>query len=104
MVSTANNHFKEAMKIDDDVLRQGLVTIAVDMQMRVTRLRNRYQNELRRYYYVTPTSYLELLSIMKKLLSSRRAMVDGQIKRYSDGVNKITETEAQVEIMQKQLE
>lgn len=46
------------MKINDDVLRKGLVDIAVDMQMRVTSLRNRYEAELRRYYYVTPTSYL----------------------------------------------
>jgi dynein heavy chain len=50
--------------------------------MRVTKLRNRYEQELRRYYYVTPTSYLELLATMKKLLDSRKSMVDGQIKRY----------------------
>lgn len=31
-------------------------------------------------------------------------MVDGQIKRYESGINKITETEAQVEVMQKELE
>lgn len=31
-------------------------------------------------------------------------MVDGQIKRYETGINKIAETEAQVEVMQKQLE
>ena len=59
------------MKIEDEVLRKGLVDIAVDMQMRVIKLRNRYEQELRRYYYVTPTSYLELLSTIKKLLSNR---------------------------------
>jgi hypothetical protein len=31
------------MKITDDALRKGLVEISVDMQMRVTRLRNRYE-------------------------------------------------------------
>lgn len=41
------------------------------MQMRVTKLRNRYEAELRRYYYVTPTSYLELLSTLQKMLESR---------------------------------
>ena len=92
------------MKITDDELRAGLVKISVDMQMRVTKLRNRYEQELRRYYYVTPTSYLELLATMKKLLSSRKSMVDGQIKRYETGINKITETESQVEVMQKELE
>lgn len=103
-MSTANNHFKDAMKIEDEEIRKSLVEMSVDMQMRVTRLRNRYEHELRRYYYVTPTSYLELLSTMKKLLSSRKSLVDGQIKRYEGGINKIAETEAQVEIMQKELE
>lgn len=89
------------MKITDDELRKGLVEVSVDMQMRVTKLRNRYEAELRRYYYVTPTSYLELLATLKKLLSDRESMVKKQIKRYSDGCQKIEETEAQVAIMQK---
>ena len=92
------------MKITDEELRKGLVEISVDMQMRVTRLRNRYEAELRRYYYVTPTSYLELLSILKKLLGERETMVKNQIKRYSDGCNTIEKTEAQVAVMQKELE
>jgi dynein heavy chain len=65
------------------------VDICVDMQMRVIKLRNRYQEELRRYYYVTPTSYLELLGILKKLLSNRETMVHKQIKRYADGCETI---------------
>ena len=73
------------MKINDDELRNGLVEICVDMQTRVRNLRNRYQEELRRYYYVTPTSYLELLNILKKLLNNRENMVEKQIKRYKDG-------------------
>jgi len=72
--------------------------------MRVIKLRNRYEQELRRYYYVTPTSYLELLSILEKLIKSRKTMVDGQIKRYNDGTNKINETEGVVGVMQKELE
>lgn len=92
------------MKVTDDQLRKGLVQVAVDMQMRVTKLRNRYEAELRRYYYVTPTSYLELLSILKKLLGERETMVKNQIKRYNDGCNTIEKTEAQVAVMQKELE
>lgn len=41
---------------------KGLVEVAVDMQITVGKLTIRYLEELRRYYYVTPTSYLELLS------------------------------------------
>jgi dynein heavy chain, axonemal len=89
LISTADSHFKDSMNIEDQELRKGLVEIAVDMQMRVTKLRNRYEQELRRYYYVTPTSYLELLSTIKKLLTSRKSLVDGQIRRYEGGINKI---------------
>lgn len=74
------------------------------MQMRVTKLRNRYEAELRRYYYVTPTSYLELLGTLQKMLSDRQAMVSNQIKRYSNGCETIEKTEAQVAVMQKELE
>jgi len=41
--------------------REGIVSICVDMQMRVTELARRYQLEQKRYYYVTPTSYLVLI-------------------------------------------
>jgi dynein heavy chain len=53
---------------------------------------------------VTPTSYLELLATLDKLLGARNTMVDGQIRRYQSGVDKIIVTEAQVSEMQKQLE
>lgn len=45
-----------------------------------------------------------MLNTIKKLLTNRRSLVDGQVKRYESGINKITETEAQVEVMQKELE
>ena len=39
----------------------GIVDICVDMQTRVTDLAITYLNEMKRYYYVTPTSYLVLI-------------------------------------------
>jgi dynein heavy chain len=39
----------------------GIVSICVDMQMRVIQLAERYKLEMRKYYYVTPTSYLILI-------------------------------------------
>ena len=41
--------------------REGIVSICVDMQMRTTQLAERYKLEQKRYYYVTPTSYLVLI-------------------------------------------
>ena len=73
--STADNHLKVQMKIDDLKIRSGLVDLSVDMQMRVAGLSTKYYQELRKYYYVTPTSYLELLSTFEKLLDQRQKMI-----------------------------
>ena len=35
----------------------------------------RFQDELKRIYYVTPTSYLELISTFKTLLAEKRSEV-----------------------------
>lgn len=59
------------MKITDDEIRVGLVKVAVDMQLRITDLTKRYREELRKYYYVTPTSFLELLSTFEKMNNDR---------------------------------
>lgn len=78
-MSTADNFFKFECGIDNDAIRLGLVDTAVDMQIRVLELTVKYEKELRSYYYVTPTSYLELLENFKKLLSERQSMIKNLI-------------------------
>jgi dynein heavy chain len=56
--SVAEHFLKD---VDDLPERDGIVSICVDMQMRVTELARRYQLEQKSYYYVTPTSYLVLI-------------------------------------------
>lgn len=63
------------------------------MQTRVSKLSERYLQELRKYYYVTPTSYLELLSTFERLVNERRTKINDIISRYETGVNKILATE-----------
>lgn len=87
--STATSHFQKAMQITDQTVLNGMVEVAVDMQTRITQLSKRYYDELRKYYYVTPTSYLELLSMVEKLSKNRSKIIDDSIKRYSNGVLKI---------------
>ncbi|EAS04067.1 axonemal dynein heavy chain (macronuclear) [Tetrahymena thermophila SB210] len=102
--STASNHFVNIMKLKDQEQVKGLVEIAVDMQVRITNLSERYIQELRRYYYVTPTSYLELLNSFEKLVQDRTKKIFDIISRYETGVSKILSTEQQVQVMQKELE
>ena len=49
-----------------------------------------------RYNYVTPTSYLELLTTFIKLLGDKRDEVVASKKRLEVGLDKLTSTAAQV--------
>jgi len=94
---------KEQLGLNDGQLG-GLVEVAVDMQSRVTRLSDRYLQELRQHNYVTPKSFLELLLTFESLAGSQQAGIDFQIKRYEVGVAKILKTEHVIELMQKELQ
>jgi hypothetical protein len=51
-----------------------------------------------RYNYVTPTSYLELLTTFLKLLGEKRTEVSEAKKRLVGGLDKLTNTAAQVRL------
>ena len=59
--------------------------------------------KLRRNYYVTPTSYIELITTFKKLLDEKRKEVQKNIFKYENGYEKIIVTEKSVEGMRKNL-
>jgi dynein heavy chain, axonemal len=63
--------FLNPSKIDLDN-REGIIKICVDMQERVSQLTQRYYQELKRFYYVTPTSYLVLIKTFQGLLGTKR--------------------------------
>jgi dynein heavy chain len=71
--SVANTFLKQ---IDELPSREGVVQICVDMQTRVQELTNRYRDEMRRYYYVTPTSYLILIKTFSGMLDKKRSFID----------------------------
>ncbi len=72
---------------------------AVLQQSRVWPSR-RFLSEQRRHYYVTPTSYLELLHSYQSLLKRRQTEVSGAKHRYEVGLDKLAATESSVAAMQ----
>eukprot|EP00798_Chlamydomonas_sp_ICE-L_P020336 gene20336-27098_t len=62
-----------------------------------------FQREQGRINYVTPTSYLELITAFTTLLSSKRTEVMNAKKRYEVGLEKLQFTEQQVTVMQGEL-
>ena len=84
----------------DPNTKEGAVDVCVDMQQRVVSLSKKYLNEMRRYYYVTPTSYLELINTFKNLLTVQRKDIIDAKERYDNGLAKLKDTAEEVNAMQ----
>jgi len=96
-------HFLSKVDLEQKVLN-GSVELCVEMQKSVFKLSDRFLREVQRYYYVTPTSYLELINSFKDVLCKKRSEVVNHKRRYEDGLDKLVTTEDQVSSMSKELE
>ena len=96
-------YFLNPSKIDLDN-REGIIKICVDMQERVSQLTQRYYQELKRYYYVTPTSYLVLIKTFQGLLGTKRKQVNTIIGKYEKGLSQLAHASNQVAILQVELQ
>jgi dynein heavy chain len=70
------------------------------MQERVSQLTVRYYQELKRYYYVTPTSYLVLIKTFKTLLAMKRHAIDSIISKYEKGLEQLANASTEVNKLQ----
>lgn len=50
--------------------------MCVETHISVTQTAEKFYNELRRRYYTTPTSYLELINLYLTMLEDRRKLVN----------------------------
>ena len=48
--------------------------------------RARFLHQLKRYYYVTPTSYLELINLYGTMLQDQKTKINGAKERISNGL------------------
>nr|XP_014349786.1 PREDICTED: dynein heavy chain 3, axonemal [Latimeria chalumnae] len=94
--------FLEDIDMDDDIRKQ-VVSMCKYFQKSVGELSENYYATLRRYNYVTPTSYLELILTFKTLLNSNRHEVELMKNRYVVGLEKLQFAASQVSVMQKEL-
>ena len=90
--SVAKFYLDGAKEIDENIFNN-IVNICVDMQNRVIKYSNKYLQELRRYNYVTPMSFIELLNLFKNLLQQRTVEIDNEINRYGNGLIVLAESE-----------
>jgi len=100
--SVANAALEDpGLDLGDD--KPKLVEMFKHLHQSVEQKSREYLEAMRRYNYVTPTSYLELLSTFKSVLSSKKEEVSTAQFRLQNGVNKITETKGLVDGMKDKL-
>ncbi|ETE66939.1 Dynein heavy chain 7, axonemal, partial [Ophiophagus hannah] len=84
--------------------RSGCIDMCKKFHTTTINLSELFYNELQRHNYVTPTSYLELISTFQSLLEKKRSEVMKLKKRYEVGLEKLDSAAAQVATMQVELE
>nr|XP_057937248.1 dynein axonemal heavy chain 7 isoform X2 [Doryrhamphus excisus] len=95
--------FLEDVEMTDEH-REGCINMCKTFHTSTIMLSARFMDELQRHNYVTPTSYLELISTFKVLLNAKRAEVMTQKSRYVVGLEKLESASSQVATMQVELE
>ncbi|XP_026666919.1 dynein heavy chain 6, axonemal [Ceratina calcarata] len=81
----------------------GLSAICVFIHETVEEVTARFFIEMRRRYYTTPSSYLELLKLFQMTLGKRREGIEMLKRKIANGLNKLRETNEMVTVMKEQL-
>lgn len=95
--------FLEDIELEEQE-RAGCVRMCKSFHQSTRKLSEKFLSNLGRHNYVTPTSYLELISTYKTLLAKKRATVVKLKKRYEVGLEKLEAASSEVATMQAELE
>ncbi|KAM9123015.1 dynein axonemal heavy chain 7 [Pangshura tecta] len=87
-----------------EATREGCIDMCKSFHTSTIVLSDLFHTELQRHNYVTPTSYLELISTFKTLLEKKRTEVMKMKRRYEVGLEKLNSAASQVASMQYELE
>jgi len=83
---------------------EGCIQMFKTIHQSVEKMRERYLDEVRRITYVTPTSYLELLSTYKKTLKERKKQVGDAKNRLARGLDVLQTAQVEVAKLQQQIQ
>uniref|UniRef100_A0A8V0Y274 Dynein axonemal heavy chain 7 n=1 Tax=Gallus gallus TaxID=9031 RepID=A0A8V0Y274_CHICK len=97
------SRFLEDVEMSEET-RSGCIDMCKSFHTSTIVLSDLYHAELQRHNYVTPTSYLELISTFKTLLEKKRTKVMEMKRRYEVGLEKLNYATSQVASMQSELE
>jgi dynein heavy chain, axonemal len=83
--------------------RTSVISLCQQIHQHLQAVSEDFHRELGRTNYVSPTSYLDLLSMYKKLLVTKLSENRQLASRYTVGLQKLHDCEQQVAVMQAEL-
>jgi dynein heavy chain len=86
------NRFIEDVDLINDTIKQSVANHMAEVHMSVTTMSIDFREKMRRYNYVTPKSFLELIAFYRYILGVKRELVGKNIKRLDDGLAKLKQT------------
>ena len=105
LFSVARDFLREHEWMDaEEATRDACVHLCIFLHRDVERMAADFMAELQRPCYVTPTSYLELVTTFKTLLAFKRKETSRRRQRYLTGLEKLNASEKEVLTMQAELE
>ena len=84
-------------------LKGKVAEVCVEMHQAVVKVTSQFWEEMRRRYYVTPSSYMELIRIYSRMLQEQKNEFMGNRNRLLIGLSKLSEAESLVGTMQEEL-
>ncbi|WAR20146.1 DYH6-like protein, partial [Mya arenaria] len=99
-----NTEFIADKDIDIQELKKKVASMCVDIHKAIGRMAVTYWEEMRRHYYSTPSSYMELIRLYSKLLRENKNEFMENKNRLLVGLFKLSEANSLVGTMQQELE
>uniref|UniRef100_I3MYF0 Dynein axonemal heavy chain 6 n=1 Tax=Ictidomys tridecemlineatus TaxID=43179 RepID=I3MYF0_ICTTR len=95
--------FFSTVDTGNDELKEKLSLMCVNVHLSVSQTADRYYTELRRRYYTTPTSYLELINLYLTMLTEKKKQLISARDRVKNGLTKLLQTNVLVDNMKLEL-
>ncbi|XP_051939159.1 dynein axonemal heavy chain 6 isoform X1 [Hippocampus zosterae] len=95
--------FFQNVDFGTEELKQSFSDLCVETHVSVSVMAERFFSELRRRYYTTPTSYLELINLYLSMLDNKRQQLVLARDRVKSGLTKLLETNELVATMKVDL-
>ncbi|KAJ3137918.1 Dynein heavy chain 6, axonemal [Physocladia obscura] len=100
---SVSKRFLEYVDLGSDETKANIAQMCVEVHSSVGIMAKKFYAALRRKYYTTPTSYLELINLYVSMLQEKRKELGASRDRLNSGLSKLAETNELVANMQVEL-